>query len=93
MNRPQGNVFVVDDDPSMRKAVANLFAPVDEDDALGAVAAALAAGVRHLDTAPYYGYGLSEARLGRALAGLPRAGITVSTKVGYELDPKLARAR
>ena len=72
-------------------ALANLFAPVAEEDAMAAVAAALACGVRHLDTAPYYGYGLSEARLGRALAQVPHTGVTVSTKVGYVLDPQLAR--
>lgn len=55
--------------------------------AQGAVAAAWKAGVRYFDTAPRYGTGLSEQRLGEALAGLPREEITISTKVGFLLDP------
>lgn len=44
--------------------------------------AAWAAGVRYFDTAPFYGAGLGEKRLGAALAGRPRAEFRVSTKVG-----------
>jgi len=44
------------------------------------VRAAWDAGLRYFDTAPLYGHGLSEARIGRALAG--EAGFLVSTKVG-----------
>ncbi|MBO9747369.1 MULTISPECIES: aldo/keto reductase [Xanthomonas] len=62
--------------------IGNLYTEVDEADALAAVAGAFEAGIRHFDTAPYYGYGLSEARLGRGLAGVPRADYTLSTKVG-----------
>ncbi|MBO9852131.1 aldo/keto reductase [Xanthomonas phaseoli] len=62
--------------------IGNLYAEVDEAHALAAVAGAFEAGIRHFDTAPYYGYGLSEARLGRGLAGVPRADYTLSTKVG-----------
>jgi len=51
------------------------------------VAAAWDSGVRYFDTAPHYGLGLSEARLGRALAGRPRAELVVSTKVGRLLVP------
>ena len=72
-------------------AIANLFAPVTDADSSDALAAALAAGVRHVDTAPYYGYGLSESRVGRALARVPGDDVTVSTKVGYLLDARLAR--
>ncbi|MFD3683491.1 aldo/keto reductase [Nocardiopsis sp. NPDC058631] len=43
--------------------------------------------MRYFDTAPHYGLGLSERRLGPALAGLPRDGYTVSTKVGRLLEP------
>lgn len=69
--------------------IGNLYSEVDEVDALTAVRDAHAGGIRHFDSAPYYGYGLSEARLGRALAGLPRAGYTLSTKVGRRVieDP------
>ena len=51
--------------------------------------------MRFFDTAPHYGLGLSERRLGRALADRPRAGYVVSTKVGrvLEADPAGAPAR
>ncbi|KWV14718.1 oxidoreductase, partial [Xanthomonas translucens] len=62
--------------------IGNLYAEVDDAVALAAVADAHAAGIRHFDTAPYYGYGLSERRLGQGLRGLPRASYTLSTKVG-----------
>jgi D-threo-aldose 1-dehydrogenase len=45
------------------------------------------AGVRHFDTAPHYGAGLSERRLGRFLATKPRQQFVVSTKVGRLLVP------
>jgi D-threo-aldose 1-dehydrogenase len=69
--------------------IGNLYSEVDEEVALAAVRAAHAGGIRHFDSAPYYGYGLSETRLGRALAGLPRESYTLSTKVGRRLieDP------
>ncbi len=62
--------------------LGNLYAAIGDDDAQATVRAAWAHGIRLFDTAPLYGYGLSEQRLGRALAGLPRAELTVSTKVG-----------
>lgn len=62
--------------------LGNLYEAVGDDDAVATVLAARAAGMRVFDTAPLYGHGLSEQRLGRALAGLPRHEITVSTKVG-----------
>ncbi|MBD8880440.1 aldo/keto reductase [Rhodanobacter sp. 7MK24] len=62
--------------------IGNLYAGVEERDALDAVRHALHLGVRHFDTAPYYGYGLSESRLGTALAGVPRGDYSLSTKVG-----------
>jgi D-threo-aldose 1-dehydrogenase len=55
---------------------------VPEADAQRALQEALARGVRYFDTAPFYGHGLSEERIGRALAGRPRASFVVSTKVG-----------
>ncbi|WP_199910415.1 aldo/keto reductase, partial [Xanthomonas fragariae] len=62
--------------------IGNLYTEVDEGQALDAVAGAFQAGIGHFDTAPYYGYGLSETRLGRGLAGVPRRAYTLSTKVG-----------
>ena len=50
-------------------------------------AAAWARGIRHFDTAPLYGHGLSESRLGRALASFPRDETILSTKVGRVLVP------
>jgi D-threo-aldose 1-dehydrogenase len=63
-------------------SLGGLFAPVGDEQAAAVVQAALAAGVRYLDTAPLYGLGLSEQRVGAALAGLPREAYTLSTKVG-----------
>jgi D-threo-aldose 1-dehydrogenase len=67
--------------------LGNLGAPVTDEDALGAIDAAWSAGVRFFDTAPHYGLGLAEQRLGRGLAGRPRDEFVVSTKVGRLLVP------
>jgi D-threo-aldose 1-dehydrogenase len=63
-------------------ALGNLYAPVRDQDARSAVDAAWDAGIRYFDTAPHYGLGLSERRLGAALADRPRDQFVVSTKVG-----------
>ncbi|MFJ8345355.1 aldo/keto reductase [Streptomyces sp. NPDC094153] len=68
-------------------AIGNLYTEVDEEQARAAVAAAWEQGIRYFDTAPHYGLGLSERRLGAALRGLPRSAYTVSTKVGRLLEP------
>ncbi len=65
--------------------LGGLFTPVDPAVAADAVAAAHAGGVRYFDTAPHYGAGLSERRLGSALTTLGRAGLTLSTKMGRVL--------
>lgn len=65
-------------------ALGNLYAPISETDAEAALMAAAGGGVRFFDTAPFYGHGLSEARLGRFLAG-QREGAVLSTKVGRSL--------
>jgi D-threo-aldose 1-dehydrogenase len=62
--------------------IGNLYTPVSEADAQAALHGALARGIRYFDTAPFYGHGLSEERMGRALAGSPRDAFVVSTKVG-----------
>ena len=49
--------------------IGNLYTAVDDETATQAVDAAWAAGVRYFDTAPHYGLGLSECRLGAALRG------------------------
>ena len=68
--------------------LGNLYKAVDEDAALGAVAAAYRAGLRYFDTAPLYGYGLAEHRLGTALRRLGAPDVVVSTKVGWRLYPQ-----
>lgn len=70
--------------------IGNLYEEVDEDQALSAIREAHAAGVRYFDTAPYYGYGLSESRLGRGLRDLPRRSLTISTKVGRRVHDDAA---
>ncbi|HUY51454.1 MAG TPA: aldo/keto reductase [Streptosporangiaceae bacterium] len=62
--------------------IGGLFAPVSEADAQATMEAAWAAGIRAFDTAPHYGVGLSEQRLGAFLRGRPRAEYVLSTKVG-----------
>jgi D-threo-aldose 1-dehydrogenase len=70
--------------------IGNMYAEVSDDVATAAVDAAWDAGVRFFDTAPHYGLGLAEARLGAALAGRPRDEFVVSTKVGRLLVPNPA---
>jgi D-threo-aldose 1-dehydrogenase len=60
---------------------------VSDDDARAAVDAAWDGGIRAFDTAPHYGLGLSERRLGEALRHRPRDEYVISTKVGRLLDP------
>jgi D-threo-aldose 1-dehydrogenase len=67
--------------------IGGLYAPVSEDQAAAALAAAWTAGIRAFDTAPHYGVGLSERRIGRFLAGRPRTDFVLSTKVGRRLVP------
>ncbi len=62
--------------------LGNLYQAVDEAQAEQALTAAWALGVRYYDTAPLYGSGLSEQRLGRFLRGKPRHSYLLSSKVG-----------
>ncbi|QOV33870.1 aldo/keto reductase [Streptomyces ferrugineus] len=68
-------------------AIGNLFTELDEEQAYEAVDAAWQCGIRYYDTAPHYGLGLSERRLGAALREHPREEYTLSTKVGRRLEP------
>jgi len=68
-------------------AIGNLFTEVTDDDARAAVDAAWDGGIRTFDTAPHYGLGLSERRLGGALRHRPRDQYVISTKVGRLLRP------
>ncbi|MER5844383.1 aldo/keto reductase [Streptomyces prasinus] len=72
--------------------IGNLFTPVTDDEAARAVDTAWEAGVRYFDTAPHYGLGLSERRLGAALRARPRHAYAVSTKVGRVLEPVASAA-
>lgn len=68
--------------------LGGLFDAVDEDEAKATVCDGYAMGTRYFDTAPFYGYGLSEHRMGEALRRYPRSEYVLSTKVGRLLKPK-----
>jgi D-threo-aldose 1-dehydrogenase len=67
--------------------LGNLYRAIGDQEARATVDAAWERGVRYFDTAPHYGLGLSERRLGAALAGRSRGEYVVSTKVGRRLEP------
>ena len=70
----------------MRPPIGNLGREISDETALEAVHAAWESGIRYFDTAPHYGLGLSETRLGQALRSRPRAEYRLSTKVGRTLE-------
>lgn len=67
--------------------IGNLHSVVAEEDAQAAIKAAFDDGVRFIDAAPFYGYGLAEERAGRAMAHWPREEFVLSTKVGRLIRP------
>ncbi|MGJ7558756.1 aldo/keto reductase [Variovorax sp. RB3P1] len=67
--------------------LGNMFTAVAPGAAEATIEAALVSGIRYFDTAPSYGFGLSESRLGLALQQIPRRDIVISSKVGYSLVP------
>lgn len=67
--------------------LGNLYSVVSDDDARATVDAAWELGVRTFDTAPLYGHGLSETRLGAALRDRPRDEYVLASKVGRVLVP------
>jgi D-threo-aldose 1-dehydrogenase len=67
--------------------LAGLYEAVAEQTAHAVVTRAWERGIRYFDTAPYYGSGLAEQRLGAALHGRPRDDFVVSTKIGRLLRP------
>lgn len=71
--------------------LGDLYTRLDQNDADAIVDAALQHGIRHFDTAPHYGLGLAEHRLGRALRR--RDGVVISTKVGRLIVGQGAAAR
>jgi D-threo-aldose 1-dehydrogenase len=66
--------------------IGNLYRVLSDEDAAAAVTASYASGVRYVDTAPFYGFGLSELRVGAALRGTQPMPV-ISTKVGRSLVP------
>lgn len=74
--------------------IGGLYAPVSQEDALATLTAAATGGVTHFDTAPHYGRGLAETRLGTFLSQTPEAGrFSVSTKVGRFVRASAIRGR
>jgi D-threo-aldose 1-dehydrogenase len=67
--------------------LGNLYREITDDQASQVLEAAWTAGIRHFDTAPHYGLGLSERRLGEFLRTKPRAEYFLSTKAGRVLRP------
>ena len=67
--------------------VGNLFRPLSDDESWAILEAAWDSGIRYYDTAPHYGLGLSERRLGAFLQTKPREEYVLSTKVGRLLRP------
>lgn len=70
--------------------LGNLYHAIDDATAAATVAAAIEAGFLYADTAPFYGFGLAEERLGQAIAGTDE--VVISTKVGRLLEPLDATA-
>jgi len=67
--------------------LGNYLRPLSEEDCDKTLSAAWGAGMRYFDTAPFYGLGLSEMRVGRLLRSRRREDYLLSTKVGRVLDP------
>jgi len=69
--------------------VGNLYQPMSDIAAIETLNSALAQAIHYFDTAPHYGFGLSESRLGQALVD-KREQFIISTKVGRLLVPSLS---
>lgn len=67
--------------------LGNLYDVVTDEEATATVDTAWERGIRFFDSAPLYGHGLSESRVGAALASRPREEYVLSTKVGRVLEP------
>lgn len=67
--------------------LGNLYRKIDDADAMALLARAWHHGIRYFDTAPHYGRGLSEQRMGRFFQGQNRSDYLLSTKVGRLLSP------
>lgn len=69
-----------------------MFRAIPEAEALATVEATWADGIRYFDNAPFYGAGLAEIGMGRALAGKPRDDYVLSTKVGRVVFDEIEHA-
>jgi D-threo-aldose 1-dehydrogenase len=69
-------------------ALGGLYRSVADADAHALIERAFGCGVAYFDTAPLYGHGTAERRLGAALGGIPRDAYTLSTKVGRIIVPR-----
>ncbi|NPD14885.1 aldo/keto reductase [Xinfangfangia sp. D13-10-4-6] len=67
--------------------LGNLYRRISDENATAVLARAWQHGIRYFDTAPHYGRGLSEQRLGTFLRGRDRADYVISAKVGRLLSP------
>ncbi len=67
--------------------IGNLYSDLDDDEALETVRRSYENGIRFFDTAPLYGAGEAERRLGEALRGIPRDNVVIQTKIGRILRP------
>lgn len=73
--------------------LGNLYRAIPDEEADRLLARAWEAGIRYYDTAPLYGFGLSETRLNRFLRGKARDAYVLSTKVGRLLAPATEKTR
>jgi D-threo-aldose 1-dehydrogenase len=67
--------------------IGNLYSPLDDAEAIETVQRSFENGIRFFDTAPLYGTGEAERRLGSALRGIPRDEVVIETKVGRIVRP------
>lgn len=67
--------------------LGGMYTPTDDATALATIRAAYDGGIRYFDTAPFYGHGLSEHRVGQALRAVGARDYALSTKVGRLLRP------
>ena len=67
--------------------IGNLYSDLDDEEALETVRRSYENGIRFFDTAPLYGAGDAERRLGEALRGIPRDEVVIETKVGRIVRP------
>ena len=72
--------------------IGTLYRDVSDQQAHDTLAAAYRGGIRYFDTAPLYGHGLSELRLGQFLRTVPRDSFMISTKVGRYMVPPRGEA-